>query len=178
MHRKESCKCQHCGDIFAPDARNRRRQRYCRKAPCRKASKADSQQRWLKKPKNTEYFRDAGNVARVQQWRQAHPGYWRRSPRRKVDALQDVLIAQATEAKRQANQDEGTALQDVLAAQSPVVVGLIAHLTGTTLQEDIAWMTRQLHSRGRAVLGTHVRRPDYGKTHHRNESGAARAAPL
>jgi hypothetical protein len=178
MHRKGSCKCQHCGEFFQADARNRARQRYCRKAPCRKASKAESQRRWLKKDGNSAYFRDADNVARVQAWRKAHPGYWRRCRRVRADALQDILIAQAPAEQREAGQDDGRALQDILTAQSPVVVGLIAHLAGTTLQEDIARMTRRLHCRGRAVLGTDVPRPAYGKTYHRNRSGAARAAPV
>lgn len=178
MHREGSCKCQHCGEFFAADARNRARQRYCRKTPCRKASKADSQRGWLKKDGNADYFRGADNVARVQAWRKAHPGYWRRCRQRRADALQDILIAQAPADQRVAGQDDEGALQEVLTAQSPVVVGLIAHLAGTTLQEDIALMTRRLHCRGRAVLGIDVPRSACGKTYHRNRSGAARAAPV
>jgi len=34
-----------------------------------------------------------------------------------------------------------------------VIVGLIAHLTGDALQEDIARTLRTLHSRGQAVMG-------------------------
>lgn len=46
------------------------------------------------------------------------------------------------------------------------MVGLIAHLTGDALQEDIARTLRTLHSRGRAVMGIDVPRSDYAKTNH------------
>ena len=46
--------------------------------PCRQASKAASQRRWLRKPDNRDYFSGPTHVERVRQWRQAHPGYWRR----------------------------------------------------------------------------------------------------
>ena len=65
MHPSGSCKCQHCGEFFNVDARNRGRQRYCRKGPCRDARKADSQRRWLKQPGNEDYFRGVDNVARA-----------------------------------------------------------------------------------------------------------------
>ena len=178
MHPSGSCKCQHCGEFFKVDARNRGRQRYCRKAPCRDARKADSQRRWLKQPGNEDYFRGAENVARVQVWRKANPGYWRNSKRKGCDALQDRSITQVATGKGKAEQDDYDALQDALTGQSPLFVGLISHLAGSALQDDIAQMTRCLHSRGRAVLGTDVPRPTYGKTHHRDKSGAARAAPV
>jgi hypothetical protein len=161
-----------------PDARNRARQRNCVKAPCRKARKAASQRAWLSKEDNRDYFRGAANVERVRAWRQVHPGYWKRRRRGKRDALQDILIAQTPAAPAKANQDGAVALQDLLNAQPPVVVGLIAHLTGMTLQDDIAAMTRTLHSRGRAVLGIDAGRPNYAKTPDRSKTGAAYAAPV
>ncbi len=178
MHPKGSCKCQHCGEMFVVHARNRGRQWYCAKAPCRKARKADSQRRWLKQPDNVDYFRGEANVARVQAWREAHPGYWRRTKARGGGALQDRLIVEAADGRREVNQDDGGALQDRLDAQSPLLVGLISHLAGSTLQDDIAQMTRRLHSRGWAVLGKDVPRPAYGKTSHRHRSGAACAASI
>jgi hypothetical protein len=178
MHPTGSCKCQHCGEFFEVDARNRSRQRYCRKAPCRKASAVESRRRWLSQPDNANYFRGQANVLRVQAWREAHPGYWRRANRRRQDALQETLITQAPVGEREAEQDDPSALQETLTAQSPLLVGLISHLAGSALQEDIALMTRRLHSRGRAVLGIDAGRPDYAKTPHRHGSGAARAAPV
>jgi len=178
MHPSGSCKCRHCGEFFQPDARNRGRQHHCRKVPCRKARKAASQRAWLQKDGNEDYFRGAANVARVRAWRQANPGYAKRGRRRRGEALQDALSVQAAGTPTPAKQDATVALQDLLNAQPPVVVGLVAHLTGMTLQDDIAAMMRTLHSRGRAVLGIDVGRPDYAKTPDRHGTGAAYAAPV
>jgi len=52
-----------------PYYRNATRQKYCNKAECKKASKAESQRKWLNKPENSDYFRSHENVERVQQWR-------------------------------------------------------------------------------------------------------------
>ena len=153
MHPKGSCKCLHCGEFFVPDARNRGRQHYCRKVPCRKASKAASQRRWQGRPDNHDYFRGKENAARVREWQRAHPGYWKKSRAKSGRVLQEVLNAQTVTDQVAAAQDEKAVLQEVLNSQSPVLVGLIAQLAGTVLQEDIAEMTRRLHSRGRAVLG-------------------------
>ena len=121
-------KCPHCEQLFLPDARNFRWQRYCTKPPCRKASKADSQQQWLQKPENRDYFSGPEHVARVQRWRAAHPGYWRRPKARPV------------------------ALQDLLIVQPAVLVGLIAQLTGSALQDDIARAARRMQQLGNDIL--------------------------
>jgi hypothetical protein len=159
-----------------PDARKRGRQQYCAKGPCRTASQTESRRRWLKKPGNADYFRGPANVVRVQTWRKANPGYWRDSKRRRAGALQDLVIAEVSEEEALATQDATGALQETLTAQSPLLVGLISHLAGSALQEEIAAMTRRLHSRGRAVLGTDVPRPIYAKTPDRKRPDAARAA--
>jgi hypothetical protein len=44
------------------------------------------------------------------------------------------------------------ALQDVFFLQPTVVVGLIAHFTGLTLQDDIATTARRLQQLGRDIL--------------------------
>lgn len=87
MHPSGSCKCLHCGVFFRPDARNRRRQRYCHRGPCKQASKAASQRAWRRKPGNADYFKGSAHVARVQAWRQAHPGYWRRRERTRISCV-------------------------------------------------------------------------------------------
>ena len=153
MHPRGSCKCLHCGEFFVPDARNRARQRYCVKPDCHSASKAASQRAWRQKPENADYFRGAANVARVQAWRQAHPGYWRRKGPKRSLALQEISKSQPADNRPPATQDDAVALQDLFRAQPPVIVGLIAQLSGYALQEDIAAMTRRLHSRGRTMLG-------------------------
>ena len=146
-------KCPNCQEFFTPDARNRQRQRYCPKLECRRVSKAASQRRWLARPENEGYFRDADNAARVKAWRAAHPGYWKRAGRQRSLPLQEILIPQDTVGKSVAQQDEVVALQDVFAAQPPLLIGLIAHLADVTLQEDIAAMMGRLIAKGQAVLG-------------------------
>ena len=81
-------------EVFRPDPRNRRHQRYCAAPRCRRASKAASQARWLGKPANQGYFRDAWHVARVRAWRSRHPGYWRRAAHA-LHCVKDVSTAQS-----------------------------------------------------------------------------------
>jgi hypothetical protein len=163
MFSKGSCKCLHCGEMFQVDARNRGRQRYCRKVPCRKARKADSQRRWLSKPGNADYFAGPDNAARVRAWQTAHPGYWKKRRRQRSPLLQDRSKPQAPHPQPVAPQDDTALLQDRLIAQDTLIAGLISHLAGSVLQDDIAETTRRLHSRGRAVLGVDVQRSTYGK---------------
>ena len=93
-------KCKHCQTFFEPDPRSAKRQRHCSKPACRQASKAASQRRWHQKPHNRDYFRGPTQVERVRQWRQAHPGYWRRQRSRTPEALQDDLTRQETQTQR------------------------------------------------------------------------------
>ena len=82
MRRGSERTCVHCGEVFRAEPRNRWHQQYCGAAPCKAASKKASQAKWLGKPENVNYFRGAEAVARVQAWRQAHPGYSQRPPER------------------------------------------------------------------------------------------------
>ncbi len=66
MRKIKKKKCRHCRQLFEPDHRNREKQNYCEKSPCRKASKKASQKKWLHKPENEDYFRSSDNVERVQ----------------------------------------------------------------------------------------------------------------
>ena len=145
-------KCKHCQTFFDPHPRSAGRQRYCSKPACRHASKAASQRRWLQKPTNRDYFRGSDHVERVRQWRKAHPGYWRRRAARPTDALQDAFIPQPFAPQPDTNAWKADALQDAFFTQPAVVVGLIAHLTGLTLQDDIAITARRLQQLGRDIL--------------------------
>jgi len=126
-------KCKHCKIFFAPDPRNVGRQHYCAKPPCRQASKAASQRRWLRKPENQDYFRGPAHVERVRQWRQNHSGYWRRKASQASDApdaLQDPLTPQPLETQQVEERLTRPALQDSFFMQPAVLVGFIAHFTG------------------------------------------------
>jgi len=144
--------CKHCRTFFAPDPRNVKRQRYCAQPACRQASKAASQRRWLQQPGNRDDFTGPTQVERVRQWRQAHPGYWRRQGTRPPHALQEDLTPQALQTQALKGALAPYALQDAFFTQPAVVVGLIAHFTGLTLQEDIATTARRLQQLGRDIL--------------------------
>ena len=150
-------KCYNCNKLFRPDPRNATRQKYCRKPQCRQASKAASQQRWLQRPENQDYFQGSENVERVQEWREAHPGYWRRNRKNKPDALQDPLITQPTENNHDNVKIANDALQDFLIAQPPVLLGLIANITGTTLQENIVMTLQHLQKLGLDLVNNSTR---------------------
>ncbi len=141
-------KCCHCKELFRPDPRNAKRQEYCRKPECRKASKVASQRRWFEKPENQDYFRCPENTQRVQQWRKANPGYWRRKPKPREYALQDLLNSQPTENNTDTIKFEKDALQDLLIGQPAVLLGLIASFTGSALQDDIVKTVRRMQQLG------------------------------
>jgi len=149
------CRC--CMELFAAEYRNAYHQAYCFKPECRRASKVASQRRWLAKAANRSYFCGKENVRRVQQWRKAHPGYWRKKSAGSKPA--QPLAGQGVEESRvlvtQPAQTSRT-LQDVCLTDHPVFIGLISMISSSTLQEDIASLTRKLEARGRDILGLEV----------------------
>jgi hypothetical protein len=148
-------KCLFCEKLFQAERRNAKHQKYCSDSDCRKASKAASQRAWLAKSENQDYFRSPENVARVQVWREAHPGYWRRPGGNRgfePDALQDVLITQPVEKTQNSVNLNQIALQDLLSSQNAVLIGFIAHFTGSALQDDIVRSTRRLVKLGQDIL--------------------------
>lgn len=150
-------KCRGCSEFFQPDYRNRSHQEFCSKSDCRRASKAVSQARWLRKTENRDYFRGPENTRRVQEWRKAHPGYWRKksagADAGQAPAAQPSGPEQSAQSSCNVPPQSSRALQDVCLLQDPVVIGLISMMTGSTLQEDIASTARKLQARGRDILG-------------------------
>ena len=143
MIRRRRVKCRHCGQLLRPDPRNLRHQRYCSAQPCRGASKAASQRRWLAKAENRDYFCGPEHVARVRAGRAAHPGYGRKKSSRRRTS-QEHSSTQPVDINTQSGALDAPALQEVSLAQTLVLTGLIAHLTGAALQEDIALTSRRL----------------------------------
>src|ERR1700694_5505081 len=153
MARGDRRKCKCCLKLFRPDPRNRRHQFYCSALGCRAASKSVSQARWLAKPENQSYFSGPVNVARVQAWRARHPGYWGRG-RRAGSALQDVSMGQPIVSKAETVNAARAPFQDVLSAQPAILIGLIAHIVGSPLQDDIVRTTDRLLRLGQDILAT------------------------
>ena len=158
MARPEEHNCLFCGAFFRADPRNAKHQKYCSELGCRKASKAASRRAWLTKAENQDYFRGPENVARVQSWRAAHPGYWRRprgqrgAPPEAALALQDLCPTQPVEIAEDSQSVPQPALQDLWRDQPAVLIGFIAQFTGSTLQDDIARSTRRLIELGHDIL--------------------------
>lgn len=161
---RRKCKC--CLKLFRPDPRNRRHQSYCSAPACKAASKAASQARWLAKPENRDYFRGPVNAARVKAWRAGHPGYWRKR-RSAGPALQEVSTVQPVDPPAESGDFADAPLQDVISAQPAVLIGLIAHIVGTPLQDDIVRATGRLLRLGQDILSSSAARaamhpPDTG----------------
>ena len=158
MARPTDHNCLFCGVFFRADARNARHQKYCSEPACRKASKVASRRAWLSKAPNQDYFRGPENVARVQAWRAAHPGYWRRArgqrgpPPAQPLALQDLCPVQVVEITGDSELTTNHTLQDLWRDQPAVLIGFIAHFTGSALQDDIATSTRRLIELGHDIL--------------------------
>lgn len=148
--RRRRRKCLHCGILFWPDPRNVNKQEYCSESDCRKASKFASQRRWCGKKRNRNYFKGEVHVRRVQEWRSRHPGYWRRNK----NALQDHSTRKETEKQHVDSVLAEDALQDLLIAQHAVVIGIIANLTGNTLQDHIVSTVRNMQQLGEDILNS------------------------
>jgi hypothetical protein len=176
MANQGQSKCLCCGDNFTVDVRNRGRQKYCPKKTCRAAGKAARQRRWLGKPENRDYFRGPVHVERVRTWRAGHPGYWRAHRRDPGIALQDALRPQVVENIEKHDDPSVYALQDALSAQGPVLIGLIAHLSDSTLQDDIANTARGLLQLGQDILARKV--SDAGQKGAASRAAAAGAEPV
>jgi hypothetical protein len=157
--------CEHCKEFYLPDYRNRYHQCYCSKPECRLASKKASQRKWLGSDKGDGYFKGSWNVEHVQQWRKAHPGYWKRKQSHKKDALQEDCFSQLESNQGDTGKLKKDTLQDVCSSQLPLLLGLIAILTGNTLQDDIAKTSRRFIDLGHDILGTHSHLPEQGGTH-------------
>jgi hypothetical protein len=152
--KKRLCrKCLHCGELYLPDPRTRKRQCYCSAQACRKASKAASQRRWAAKPENQNYHCGPAAVDRTRRWRAAHPGYWRRKPSVPADALQDECPSHPADVQQDNPVSVFAALQDDSSSQFAILLGLTSLFTGDTLQDDIAETIRRVQDRGRTLLG-------------------------
>ncbi len=134
-------KCAHCGRRFRVDPRVGRHHRFCSRPVCAKISRATAQRRWLEREKQREVESKA-DVYRMQDWRKAHPGYWRR----KTQVGRYILRGELANVARE------FALQDMIDTHFSLVVGLVSYLTRSALQDTIASELRRLMLRGHGIL--------------------------
>jgi hypothetical protein len=152
-------KCRNCQELYEPDPRSRRCQKYCSQPDCKKASKTASQQRWRASAKGRDYFQGSANVLRVQAWRKAHPGCRRRLPKPPgalQGALQDHSPPQTLVPPKDTAILSPSALQEMIVTQSLLLTGLVVHLTGDALQENIALTTQRLIALGQQLQGSQL----------------------
>src|SRR5450759_2203395 len=123
---------------------------------------AARQRRWLGRPENQDYFSGPEHVERVRMWRAAHPVYWRSHRRGRGVALQDALTPQVFETPEDL---PSRTLQEALRLQAPILIGLIAPLSDSALQVDIATTARGLLQLGQDILS--------GEKGHAPQTGAA-----
>lgn len=154
--------CCHCSELYDPDSRNHYHHGYCGQPACRRAGKVAGRRRWRASSKGKDYFRGSANRQRVKAWGQAHPGYWRKRGQ-KSGASQDHCPPQALVPAGDKSILSPRALQDVILTQGMALTGLVAPLTGSALQENIASTTRRLVLLGRQMQGSSCRRPADGR---------------
>ena len=154
MGKRKKIRCRHCKTLFHPNPRNIKNQRYCSEPDCRKASKFASQRRWARK--NRSYFRNKENVARVQAWREKHPGYTKSELKilentpaeplqeSTIPPLQDLIIDKTFNNQVVKEHFTTQTLRDLISSQPLVLIGLIAKMTGFTLQDSIDSYARNL----------------------------------
>lgn len=140
--RTKSRACAHCGSKFPINARIGARHRHCSAPECRRASKRESQRRWLGKPENAGYFKGPANALRAKLWRAANPKK-RPQTQRTIQRLMDSALAAAL---------KSCGVQDLSERHLALVLGLVSRLARGREQETIAREIRRLMFEGYAVL--------------------------
>jgi len=135
-------RCQNCHDLYMPDSRHLKRQKFCNKPECKAASKKYSQQKWLNKPKNRDYFLGSEHVTRVRQWRHDNPDYGKPKKSTKKpfligDALQEMKTGKTIAGKGSSIDLIQIPLQDLISAKTIVFIGFDTHLNKIALQDII-----------------------------------------
>ena len=135
-------RCAQCGRRFAVHPRLGRRHRFCSRPECAHASHLAAQRKWRRSPGGREYFKGGENTYHVGEWRQAHPGYWRRPGRLAGLAIGARLAAVLRE----------LALQDSIDTHLALLIGLVADRSNLALQDTIAFEIRRLMLLGYGLL--------------------------
>lgn len=144
-------RCASCKELFFPDARTRHRQTFCGKIECQETRMAENRRSWLAKPENAHYGRDNPKAKqKTKEWRKQHPGYWKRSKR----TVSGTLPEQRMAGKYGGSGPNGGPLPEERWSDHPVIMGIIAEITGSTLPEQIAATYRDLVAKGREILRT------------------------
>ena len=91
-------------------------------------------------------------MERVKSWRNANPGYWRKKSVKSQDTLQDLIMENSIKDQEVKCDLVQSTLQDLITRQPAVLIGLIGHLTGITLQDEIASFVMKMRDSGHDIL--------------------------
>lgn len=121
----------------------------------------------MKNTGNGTYHSGRKNTDRVKEWRQAHPGYWRKRVRENGSRSQEKHTRFTLESvlAEFALQDTYTALQDSWHPQVVALLGIIGLLRGSALQDIIARDLREIMIAGHAILEALPTKPKTRKRH-------------
>ena len=128
----------------------RHRQRFCRKPECRKARNTLAHRAWLSR--NPDHYKGSTNVERVQEWRKEHPEYLRKRRVRKKRRNAQTPLQHTQQA---ANPHDS--LQELLRAlpklleRNPLILGIVARISGSALPKLIAQTVQDLIKTGEEI---------------------------
>ena len=133
MKKNKRRRCLHCRHLFHRHPRTRTQQKYCSAPTCRAASKKASQQRWLRKPENQDYFCGAQHVNRVRAWREKSAQYRRESPL-SGRPLQEMIMGQPVDGPKES---ATLALQEMIRPEVRESIEEIGVLRPSALQDPM-----------------------------------------
>lgn len=160
--------CLHCGELFTPSPANRSRQKYCTKPECQKVRATRSHKEWLKK--NPKHFTGSANVFNVQEWRKLHPGYWKKKKNGSGKAKASTKgNGNGKGGFCPGNECDTCLALKVLAQRNPLIIGMLAKLSGLALKDSIFEELERLVDIGRGILAQETTTPpndNRAKTNH------------
>lgn len=143
--------CCICHNSFIPNKFAGNRHVVCSRERCRKAAKKQRQADWFSR--NPDFFSGPENVERVRQWRRK-----KARERATVPTEQKPPDPSSTQKAKSCNTPEpkNDVLQDSARPAEPVIMGLLALLSGSMLQDEVHNLYSQCSRRGSELLGQMV----------------------
>ena len=99
--------CFHCGEYFPPSPRHKD-QRYCKKAECQRARKAE----WQRNKIYTDPRYNADQKQSHQEWLRANPNYWKDYRKRNPEKAERNRILQIIRNRRRRKRQDSDAKMD------------------------------------------------------------------
>ena len=146
--------CRYCHEPFEPAPQSLRRQKFCGKPACRKASQEWSYLSWL--ARNPDAYKTETARKRVLKWRKQHPDYSRRRAAvvKKAATSHDLPPSALNPvASGPVNNLPLPNTLPNLDLHNSLIIGIIADLFGCNSHNDIVREMRNLVSKALAIQG-------------------------